>query len=72
MGHALGVKVTAEGVERAEQVARLRELGCDSAMGWLWSPAVPAEQVWSLVEAGFMPDGGPRSGVVVPLRARAH
>ncbi len=72
MGHALGMKVTAEGVERVEQVARLRELGCDSAMGWLWSPSVPPEQFWALVEDGFMPDGGSRSGVVVPLRARAQ
>jgi diguanylate cyclase (GGDEF)-like protein/PAS domain S-box-containing protein len=71
MGHALGVKVTAEGVERPEQAAGLRRLGCDSAMGWLWSKSVPPEQLGALAEAGFMPDGGPRTGVVVPLRARA-
>jgi diguanylate cyclase (GGDEF)-like protein/PAS domain S-box-containing protein len=68
MGHALGVKITAEGVERAEQAARLRELGCDSAMGWLWTAAVPPEQLGALAELGFMPDGGSRNGVVVPLR----
>jgi EAL domain-containing protein (putative c-di-GMP-specific phosphodiesterase class I) len=71
MGHALGVKVTAEGVERSEQAVRLRDLGCDSAMGWLWSRAVPAEQLEPLADAGFMPEGGARQGVVVPLRARA-
>ncbi len=71
MGHALGVKVTAEGVERSEQAIRLRELGCDSAMGWLWARAVPAEQLEPLADAGFMPEGGARQGVVVPLRARA-
>jgi diguanylate cyclase (GGDEF)-like protein/PAS domain S-box-containing protein len=53
MGHALGMKVTAEGVERAEQAARLRALGCDTAMGWLWSPAVRAEDVLDAVEDGF-------------------
>ena len=58
MGHALGVKVTAEGVERPEQAARLRELGCDSAMGWLWSKSVPPEQLGALAEAGFVPEGG--------------
>jgi len=71
MGHALGVKVTAEGVERPEQAARLRELGCDSGMGWLWSKSVPPEQLGALADAGFSPSGGPRSAVVVPLRARA-
>ena len=45
MGHALGMKVTAEGVERVEQADRLRELGCDTAMGWLWSAALPPEEL---------------------------
>jgi EAL domain-containing protein (putative c-di-GMP-specific phosphodiesterase class I) len=71
MGHALDVKVTAEGVERAEQAVRLREIGCDSALGWLWSRAVPPEQLEPIAAAGFMPDGGARRGDVVPLRARA-
>jgi diguanylate cyclase (GGDEF)-like protein/PAS domain S-box-containing protein len=68
MGHALGVKVTAEGVERPEQATQLRELGCDSAMGWLWSHALPPEQLSPCVDAGFAPNGGTRDGVVVPLR----
>jgi diguanylate cyclase (GGDEF)-like protein/PAS domain S-box-containing protein len=45
MGHALGMKITAEGVERVEQADRLRELGCDTACGWLWSPAVSPEKL---------------------------
>ena len=43
MGHALGMKVTAEGVERVEQAARLRRLGCDTAMGFYWTSAVDAD-----------------------------
>ncbi|MBV8304486.1 MAG: EAL domain-containing protein [Acidimicrobiia bacterium] len=45
LGHALGMHVTAEGVERAEQVARLRTLGCDSAQGYYFSLPVPAEEL---------------------------
>lgn len=44
LARAIGVSVVAEGVERAEQAAVLRHLGCGSAQGWLWSAAVsPAE-----------------------------
>ena len=40
--HALGLTVVAEGVEREEQLALLRELGCDTAQGFLISRPVPA------------------------------
>ena len=50
MGHALGVRVTAEGVERADQLDELRDLGCDTAQGFLWSEPVPAEGVRGLLE----------------------
>ena len=43
LAHALGLKAVAEGVERAGQLEALRDLGCDYAQGFYWSPAVPAE-----------------------------
>lgn len=43
MGHILGFKVLAEGVETAEQLAFLREKKCDSYQGYIKSPPVPAE-----------------------------
>ena len=43
LGHSLDLKVTAEGVESAEQLRRLHELGCDEAQGDLISPPLPAE-----------------------------
>jgi EAL domain-containing protein (putative c-di-GMP-specific phosphodiesterase class I) len=37
MAHALGIDVTAEGVETVEQLHALRELGCASVQGYLLS-----------------------------------
>jgi diguanylate cyclase (GGDEF)-like protein/PAS domain S-box-containing protein len=46
LGQALGLCVVAEGVETRRQLAVLRELGCERAQGFLFSPAVPPEQFW--------------------------
>ena len=43
VGHALGLTLVAEGVERPTQAALLREQGCDSAQGWLFGRPLPAE-----------------------------
>ena len=44
MGHALGMTLIAEGVERPSQDALLREQGCDAAQGWLFGrPLVASE-----------------------------
>ncbi|MFP3713063.1 putative bifunctional diguanylate cyclase/phosphodiesterase [Puerhibacterium sp. TATVAM-FAB25] len=40
--HTIGLTVVAEGVERAAQLERLRELGCDAAQGYLISRPRPA------------------------------
>ncbi|MCX2748708.1 bifunctional diguanylate cyclase/phosphodiesterase [Arthrobacter sp. MI7-26] len=42
--NAMGVRVTAEGVERQEQLDILQDLGCDTAQGYLISPPMaPSE-----------------------------
>lgn len=56
-GHALGIKVTAEGVETQEQKAQLHELGCDYAQGFLFSDALPAAALANLLQVG--PDAAP-------------
>jgi diguanylate cyclase (GGDEF)-like protein/PAS domain S-box-containing protein len=42
MAHSLRLKVIAEGVETEEQLSQLRELGCNSAQGFLFSRPVSA------------------------------
>ncbi len=40
LARAIGTKVVAEGVETEQQLELLRDLGCDLAQGFLFSPAV--------------------------------
>jgi EAL domain-containing protein (putative c-di-GMP-specific phosphodiesterase class I) len=42
LGHALGLRVVAEGVEDEATRQRLRELGCDHAQGWHIGGPMPA------------------------------
>ena len=53
MGHNLGHKVTAEGIEKEEQFCMLQELGCDTAQGYLFSKPVSANQVSKLLGRNF-------------------
>jgi diguanylate cyclase (GGDEF)-like protein len=45
LGQGLELEVLAEGVERRDQLAHLRQRGCDCAQGWLFGQAAPAEVV---------------------------
>jgi EAL domain-containing protein (putative c-di-GMP-specific phosphodiesterase class I) len=49
IARALGMATTAEGVETVAQQEFLTALGCDEAQGYLFSPAVPIDQVPELV-----------------------
>jgi EAL domain-containing protein (putative c-di-GMP-specific phosphodiesterase class I) len=50
LASVLGITVTAEGVEHPEQATRLQQMGCPSAQGWLYSAAVPPEDVIGLLD----------------------
>jgi len=49
IGHTLGFKVLAEGVETAEQLAFLQAKGCDMYQGYLTSPPLPADEFEKLL-----------------------
>ncbi len=44
LGHGLGMKVTAEGVETAEQYDFLKEAGCDVVQGYLINRPMPPDE----------------------------
>jgi EAL domain-containing protein (putative c-di-GMP-specific phosphodiesterase class I) len=46
---ALGLVVTAEGVESHDQAVRLRLLGCDKAQGYYFSRPLPAEEIVKVI-----------------------
>ena len=52
MTHALNARVVAEGVETAAQLEFLTEEGCDEFQGYIFSPAVPAEELERMVVEG--------------------
>ena len=49
LGHALDLRVVAEGVETREQLTILTDLGCDLAQGFLFAPPAPPEDIARLL-----------------------
>jgi diguanylate cyclase (GGDEF)-like protein len=52
LGHELGLRVVAEGVETAHEAQVLRGIGCDELQGFLFSKPLPPAQLaqWALVQ----------------------
>jgi diguanylate cyclase (GGDEF)-like protein len=53
MAHSLNLRVVAEGVEQANELAFLREHRCDEAQGYHFSRPVPAAQLVGLLVRGI-------------------
>lgn len=49
LARQIGVAVVAEGVETPEQLARVRELGCEYAQGYLFSRPLPPAEMTALL-----------------------
>lgn len=52
MGHSLHLKVVAEGVEDESQLSILTARGCDQMQGFLFSPALSADEFATLLRSG--------------------
>ena len=58
LGHNLGMKVVAEGVETRAQVEQVRALGCDYGQGYYFARALPPEQAETWLVEGRPGDDG--------------
>jgi len=58
MGRILGMRVVAEGVETADQVKRLKQIGCDYVQGFYFSKPLPADEFLRFVTAGELREVG--------------
>ena len=70
LGGVLGLGVTAEGVEDASQLARLRELGCQQAQGYFFAKPMSGSDLEGFLAAGVrmaLADPSPRGPRTAPL-----
>jgi len=70
LAHQLGASVCAEGVERAEDLRCLRDIGCDTAQGFLFAkPMEPAHFIRMLSAPSLQPDPSGRAApTLVPAK----
>lgn len=62
MGHALDLRVIAEGIENSQQAAVLRDAGCDAAQGYHFGHPAPVHEAYALLAAELLvPNSGAAS-----------
>jgi diguanylate cyclase (GGDEF)-like protein/PAS domain S-box-containing protein len=55
LAHSLGMSAIAEGIENAEQLRILRDLGCDKGQGYFFASALDAQTAEILIDAADSP-----------------
>ncbi len=63
LGGELGMAVTGEGVETSQQLDTLTRAGCNEVQGYLFSPAVPPEEVLDVIGSMTIPGGAGAAAV---------
>ena len=53
LAHNLGIEVTAQGVERADQLARLSQLECETAQGFYFAHPLEADAAEELLRGAY-------------------
>lgn len=54
MGHSLGMKIVAEGIETKEQLELIKEFGADEGQGYYFSPPVSQREFAKLLTKGYL------------------
>lgn len=76
LGRSLGLRVVAEGVETAEELAFLHAHQCDQAQGYYFSRPLPADQFATLQKTDMsadipMPSAGKQARREIPAALKA-
>ncbi len=61
LARALGLRVTGEGIETADQLAQLRELGCNRGQGYYFAHPLPSDAASTLLAEAPADSSGNRS-----------
>ena len=70
LGHNLGLRVVAEGVEDARSLGVLRDMGCDTAQGYLVSRPLPPDRLLTWLRTERDDAGRPRAAPTRPGLSR--
>lgn len=66
LGNGVGIEITAEGIETADQCQRLHRLGCERGQGYLFGRPVSAAELTPAIAAGAVAPPEPDTATTAP------